>query len=126
MKELPGGNLQCLVYYKENLQLGFLIARKDGKELHDQLINLMKETGLPQTRPASPKYPRPLSVPSPSLLRQCTVPACHGWRTLNGARLSPGSAREGHAVGDNLSFSFQDQEMIFYSFQNDKFISIFH
>lgn len=57
MKELPGGNLQCLVYYKENLQLGFLIARKDGKELHDQLINLMKQTGLSPNKGRLTKIP---------------------------------------------------------------------
>lgn len=57
MKELPGGNLQCLVYYKENLQLGFLIARRDGKELHDQLINLMKQTGVAPNKSRLTKIP---------------------------------------------------------------------
>lgn len=46
MQQLPGGNLKCLVYYRERLQLGFLVARTNGEELHGQLVNLMKETGL--------------------------------------------------------------------------------
>lgn len=46
MKELPGGNLQCLVYYKENLQLGFLIARKDSELTRNQYLQLIANMGI--------------------------------------------------------------------------------
>ncbi len=46
MRELPGGSLKCLVYYGDQLVLGFLAARQADEAVRSQYLALIRETGL--------------------------------------------------------------------------------